>query len=58
MLVLTGAQGYALLDMYDPEMLQAYPIVDGAEYAIRCYFVRIHLKGRSDRYSVEVVGDL
>lgn len=58
MLVLIGAHGYAILDMYDPEALQAYPIVDGADYEMRCYSVRVHLDGTSNRYAVEVAGDL
>lgn len=32
-------QGYVLLDLYDLEAIQVYPVEDGAEYPIRIYTV-------------------
>ena len=34
-----ATQGYVLLDLYDLDAIQAYPVEDGAEYPIRIYTV-------------------
>ena len=34
-----AAQGYVLLDLYDLNAIQVYPVEDGAEYPIRIYSV-------------------
>lgn len=54
----TDNEGYALLDLYDLEDIQAFAIEDGAEYTIRDYTVSIYKDKENSGLSVEVTGHL
>lgn len=54
----TDNEGYALLDLYDLEDIQAFAIEDGAEYTIRDYTVSICKDKKNGGLSVEVTGHL
>lgn len=54
----TASEGYALLDLYDLEKIQAFAVTDGAEYTIRDYTVSIYQNKDADGLTVEVTGHL
>lgn len=54
----TATKGYALLDLYDLEDIQAYAVEAGAEYTIRDYTVSIYKDKENDGLKVEVTGHL
>lgn len=54
----TATEGYALLDVYDLENIQAYAVENGAEYTIRDYTVSIYKDKENGGLKVEVTGHL
>ncbi len=54
----TATEGYALLDLYDLEDIQAYAVEAGAEYTIRDYTVSIYKDKENGGLKVEVTGHL
>ena len=54
----TATEGYALLDLYDLENIQAYPVEVGAEYTIRDYTVSMYKDKENGGLKVEVIGNL
>ena len=54
----TQSEGYALLDLYDLDSIQAFPLKNGAEYAIRDYTVSVFKNKDVDGLTVEVIGHL
>lgn len=54
----TASEGYALLDLYNLEDIQAFAIEDGAEYTIRDYTVSVYKDKENGGLSVEVTGHL
>lgn len=57
-LVEISNHGYALLNLYDLENIQAFPVESGAEYTIRDYTVSIYENDDVDGLTVEVIGHL
>ena len=58
LLVDTATDGYALLDLYDLENIQAYAVKAGSECTIRDYTVSIYKDKESGGLNVEVTGHL
>lgn len=54
----TATKGYALLDLYDLENIQAFAVEDGKEYTIRDYTVSVYKDKENGGVSVEVTGHL
>ena len=54
----TAMEGYALLDLYDLENIQAFAVEKGAEYIIRDYTVSINKDQEKGGLKVEVTGHL
>ena len=54
----TGTNGYALLDLYDLENIQAFAVKNGAQYTIRDYTVSVCKEGENGGLSIEVTGQL
>ena len=53
-----ATEGYALLDMYELENIQAFAVEDGAEYTIRDYTVSVYKDKENGGLKVEVTGHL
>lgn len=54
----TATKGYALLDLYNLENIQAFTVEDGKEYTIRDYTVSIYKNKDTDELNIEVNGHL
>lgn len=53
-----AVEGYVLLDLYDLDSISAYPISDGAEYAIRCYTVSVDSESPTGHTVLQTTGHL
>ena len=58
LLAKTAKEGYALLDLYDLEKIQAFPVENGAEYTIRVYTVSVYKDKDNGGLTAEVTGHL
>ena len=48
----------ALLDLFDLEDIKAYAVVEGAEYTIRDYAVKVYWNEEVDDLTLEVLGQM
>ena len=51
-----ASEGFALLDLFDLEDIKAYAVVEGAEYTIRDYAVKVYWNEEVDDLTLEVLG--
>ena len=57
-LIKVATQGYVLLNLYDLDAIQAYPVEDGAEYSIRIYTVAMARDEEQSHLVVTNIGHL
>lgn len=57
-LVQTATEGFVLLDLFDLEDIKAYDVVEGAEYTIRDYAVKVYWNEEADGLTLEVLGQM
>lgn len=51
-------QGYVLIDLYDKDTPEVYPIITDAAYELRCYAIAIEPKYVKEEYEIAVTGTL
>ena len=54
----TASEGFVLLDLFDLEDIKAYAVVEGAEYTIRDYAVKVFWNEEVDDLTLEVLGQM
>ena len=54
----TAMEGFVLLDLFDLEDIKAYAVVEGAEYTIRDYAVKVYWNEEVDDLTLEVLGQM
>ena len=54
----TASEGFVLLDLFDLEDIKAYAVVEGAEYTIRDYAVKVYWNEEVDDLTLEVLGQM
>ncbi|MBQ5642370.1 MAG: hypothetical protein IIV13_01255 [Bacteroidaceae bacterium] len=54
----TASEGFALLDLFNLEDIKAYAVLEGAEYTIRDYAVRVYWNEEVDDLTLEVLGQM
>lgn len=58
LLAKAGRKGYALLDLYDLENIQAFAVKNDTEYTIRDYTVSVYKNKDTKGQTIEVIGHL
>jgi len=53
-----ASEGFVLLDLFDFEDIKAYAVVEGAEYTIRDYAVKVYWNEEVDDLTLEVLGQM
>lgn len=53
-----ASEGFVLLDLFNLEDIKAYAVVEGAEYTIRDYAVKVYWDEEVDDLTLEVLGQM